>query len=141
VGARLAGRYMVDTAANKRVDDNLDLPARVERRVLAARGHRHHGTVVLAAGLNLNASTVGRVLHRARTWLTPDTNGVSFLAFHQIDRAREAGRLAGSAVVQALADWCVATFGRAARPGIERFGRGRNGAAGAKGNGGARTGL
>jgi transposase InsO family protein len=42
------------------------LPARIERRVLAARRRRHRGAVVLAAELNLHASTVGRVLARHR---------------------------------------------------------------------------
>ena len=34
--------------------------------------------------------------------MTPDTRGIGLLEFHQIDRAREAGRLAGAAVVEAL---------------------------------------
>jgi predicted acylesterase/phospholipase RssA len=34
--------------------------------------------------------------------VTPDTKGVGLLEFHQIDRAREAGRLAGVAAVAAL---------------------------------------
>lgn len=42
------------------------LPARVEQRVLAARRRRHRGAAVLAAELNLNPSTVGRVLARHR---------------------------------------------------------------------------
>jgi transposase InsO family protein len=41
-------------------------PARVERRVLAARKRRKRGAVVLAAELGMNASTVGRILARYR---------------------------------------------------------------------------
>jgi transposase InsO family protein len=39
-------------------------PARVEKRVLAARRRRRRGAVVLAAELGLNASTVARILAR-----------------------------------------------------------------------------
>ena len=39
-------------------------PARVEKRVLAARRRRKRGAVVLAAQLGLNPSTVGRILAR-----------------------------------------------------------------------------
>jgi transposase InsO family protein len=39
-------------------------PARVEKRVLAARRRRQRGAVVLAADLGLNPSTVGRILAR-----------------------------------------------------------------------------
>src|SRR5512132_2338683 len=39
-------------------------PARVEKRVLAARRRRQRGAVVLAAELGLNPSTVGRILAR-----------------------------------------------------------------------------
>jgi transposase InsO family protein len=39
-------------------------PARVERRVLAERRRRRRGAVVLAAGLGLSPSTVGRILAR-----------------------------------------------------------------------------
>jgi transposase InsO family protein len=39
-------------------------PARVEKRVLAARRRRKRGAVVLAAELGLNPSTVGRILRR-----------------------------------------------------------------------------
>jgi transposase InsO family protein len=39
-------------------------PARVEKRVLAARRRRQRGAVVLAAELGMNPSTVGRILAR-----------------------------------------------------------------------------
>jgi transposase-like protein len=39
-------------------------PGRVERRVLAARRRRRRGAVVLAAELEMNPSTVGRILAR-----------------------------------------------------------------------------
>jgi transposase InsO family protein len=39
-------------------------PARVEKRVLAARRRRRRGAVVLAAELGMNPSTVGRILAR-----------------------------------------------------------------------------
>jgi NTE family protein len=40
----------------------------------------------------------------ATVTVTPDTRGVGLLEFHQIDRAREAGRQAGEAAVTALAE-------------------------------------
>lgn len=40
----------------------------------------------------------------ATVTVTPDTRGVGLLEFHQIDRAREAGRRAGEAAVTALRD-------------------------------------
>ena len=39
---------------------------------------------------------------RATVTVTPDTRGIGLLEFHQIDRARDAGRQAGEAVVAAL---------------------------------------
>lgn len=42
--------------------------------------------------------------HAATVTVTPDTRGVGLLEFHQIDRAREAGRQAGEAAVAALAE-------------------------------------
>ncbi len=42
--------------------------------------------------------------HVATVTVTPDTRGVGLLEFHQIDRAREAGRQAGEAAVVALSE-------------------------------------
>lgn len=39
--------------------------------------------------------------------VTPDTRGVGLLEFHQIDRAREAGRQAGQAAIAALRDHAI----------------------------------
>ena len=48
----------------------------------------------------------------ATVTVTPDTRGVGLLEFHQIDRAREAGRQAGEAAVAALAARRASVEGR-----------------------------
>ena len=47
-------------------------------------------------------STLDEARRLAAVLVTPDTRGIGLLEFHQIDRAREAGRVAGRAVVAAL---------------------------------------
>ncbi|MFZ0667466.1 MAG: patatin-like phospholipase family protein, partial [Acidimicrobiales bacterium] len=52
----------------------------------------------------------------ATVTVTPDTRGVGLLEFHQIDRAREAGRRAGEVAVAALRGESVASELPAAAP-------------------------
>jgi EmrB/QacA subfamily drug resistance transporter len=62
------------------------------------------GETLLRAVLMTGKAEVDRGARHASVVVTPDPAGVGLLEFHQIDRAREAGRLAGEAAARALAD-------------------------------------
>ncbi len=49
------------------------------------------------------AATIAAARQQAAVVVTPDTRGIGLLEFHQIDRAVEAGRVAGRAAIEALA--------------------------------------
>jgi NTE family protein len=49
-----------------------------------------------------SAETIAAARRQAAVVVTPDTRGIGLLEFHQIDRAVEAGRVAGRAAVDAL---------------------------------------
>jgi predicted acylesterase/phospholipase RssA len=59
-------------------------------------------TMLIGGSLNLEEAR-----RRAAIVVTPDTRGIGLLEFHQLDRAREAGRAAGLAVVAALPEVLV----------------------------------
>ena len=58
---------------------------------------------VLRSMLMGSASTLAAARQQAAVVVTPDTRGIGLFEFHQIDRAVEAGRVAGRAAVEALA--------------------------------------
>ena len=60
------------------------------------------GETLLRTMLMAGTSTLDEARQLAAVLVTPDTRGIGLLEFHQIDRAREAGRVAGRAVVAAL---------------------------------------
>jgi NTE family protein len=62
------------------------------------------GETLLRTMLMAGAATLDDARSRATVCVTPDTRGIGLLEFHQIDRARAAGRIAGLAVVEALRD-------------------------------------
>ncbi len=50
-----------------------------------------------------SAPAIEEARQQAAVVVTPDTRGIGLLEFHQIDRAVEAGRVAGRAAIDALA--------------------------------------
>src|SRR5581483_8626315 len=60
------------------------------------------GETLMRTILMAGASALDRSRQRATVVVTPDTRGIGLLEFHQIDRAREAGRAAGAAAADAL---------------------------------------
>ncbi|MBV9292108.1 MAG: patatin-like phospholipase family protein [Frankiales bacterium] len=60
------------------------------------------GETLMRTILMAGASALDRSRERATVVVTPDTRGIGLLEFHQIDRAREAGRAAGAAAADAL---------------------------------------
>lgn len=62
------------------------------------------GETLMRTMLMGGAASLDDARARATIVVTPDTRGIGLLEFHQIDRARESGRLAGQAVVAALQD-------------------------------------
>jgi predicted acylesterase/phospholipase RssA len=62
------------------------------------------GETLLRTMLMAGASNLDEARRRATVLVTPDTRGIGLLEFHQIDRARAAGQVAGQAVVEALRD-------------------------------------
>src|SRR5690348_6363395 len=58
------GEAALEDRSSRPVSSPNRLPAKVEKKILAARRRRKRGAVVLAAELGLNPSTVGRVLAR-----------------------------------------------------------------------------
>ena len=60
------------------------------------------GETLMRTMLMGGAASLDDARSRATVVVTPDTRGIGLLEFHQIDRAREAGRVAGLAVVAAL---------------------------------------
>jgi EmrB/QacA subfamily drug resistance transporter len=62
------------------------------------------GETLLRTMLMAGTSNLDEARRRATVLVTPDTRGIGLLEFHQIDRARAAGQVAGQAVVEALRD-------------------------------------
>ena len=60
------------------------------------------GETLLRSLLMAGTTRLDEQRRQAALVVTPDTRGVGLLEFHQIDRVREAGRIAGRAVVEAL---------------------------------------
>jgi predicted acylesterase/phospholipase RssA len=60
------------------------------------------GETLLRSILMAGTATLDDARERAAILVTPDTRGVGLLEFHQIDRARAAGRAAGRATAEAL---------------------------------------
>ena len=67
------------------------------------------GETLLRTMLMAGASNLDEARRRATVLVTPDTRGIGLLEFHQIDRARAAGQVAGQAVVEALHERLVDT--------------------------------
>jgi predicted acylesterase/phospholipase RssA len=59
---------------------------------------------LLRSMLMASASAGAAARQQAAVVVTPDTRGIGLLEFHQIDRAVDAGRAAGRAAVDALAE-------------------------------------
>jgi NTE family protein len=62
------------------------------------------GETLLRTMLMAGTSNLDDARRRAAVVVTPDTRGIGLLEFHQMDRAREAGRVAGQAAAEALRD-------------------------------------
>jgi predicted acylesterase/phospholipase RssA len=62
------------------------------------------GETLLRTMLMAGTSTLDEARRQAAVLVTPDTRGIGLLEFHQMDRAREAGQVAGRAAAEALAD-------------------------------------
>ena len=60
------------------------------------------GETLLRTMLMAGSATLDDARSRATVVVTPDTRGIGLLEFHQIDRARAAGKIAGQAVVELL---------------------------------------
>ena len=60
------------------------------------------GETLLRTMLMAGTTSLEEARRHAAVVVTPDTRGIGLLEFHQIDRARAAGRVAGEAVVAAL---------------------------------------
>jgi len=56
-----------------------------------------------------SAPAAAKARQHAAVVVTPDCRGIGLLEFHQIDRAIDAGRVAGRAAVEALAPASLAT--------------------------------
>ena len=69
------------------------------------------GETLLRTMLMAGSSTLDEAKELATVVVTPDTRGVGLLEFHQMDRARDAGRAAGQAAVAALAEVLAADVG------------------------------
>jgi predicted acylesterase/phospholipase RssA/CRP-like cAMP-binding protein len=62
------------------------------------------GETLLRTMLMAGTSNLDEARRRAAVVVTPDTRGIGLLEFHQMDRARDAGRVAGRAAVEALGE-------------------------------------
>ncbi|MGN6523419.1 MAG: patatin-like phospholipase family protein, partial [Actinomycetes bacterium] len=60
------------------------------------------GDTLLRSLLMTGAMKIDQYRDQAAIVVTPDTRGIGLLEFHQLDRLRESGRIAGRAVVEAL---------------------------------------